>query len=124
MTEIPKYWIEFINNQQLRGREIEIPESVDLSNVGACIEIMQEKDCEIEMKDLYPGLVVVKDNFIPVGNCSLGTGDPYFININEGPNGKLYRIYHDEVFDENYDQAQAIDIVLEDYRDLLKYLEE
>lgn len=59
--------------------------------------------------------------FVPVGICALGTGDPCFINSHDGDGGPLYRIYHDEVNDENYDPSRAVAIVLEDHRELLKY---
>ncbi len=73
------------------------------------------------MTEAYPGLVVQKDGFLPVGGCQIGSGDPYFIRISEGAGGSLYQIYHDAVSDEDYSRDDAIVIVLKDYRDILKF---
>ena len=53
-----------------------------------------------------------------------GSGDPYFINLNDGSNGCLYRIYHDaEMIDDNsYNLDDAVNTVLKNYTDLLKYV--
>ena len=91
MSEIPKYWIDFLKTNNISGIEIEIPENMDLSELGATFEIMNEEESVDEMNNYYPGLIVKKDNYIPIGSCSIGSGDPYFINTNDGPTGKLYR---------------------------------
>ena len=116
---IPQYWLDFVKANNLIGSYIEIPEERDLSGLGIEMKIMDEKSIIEEAQELYPGLVVLKDNFIPVGECQLGSGDPYFINQNDGINGPIYRIYHDVVFDEDYDKEEAIDKVLESYTELI-----
>jgi hypothetical protein len=52
----------------------------------------------------------------------IGSGDPYFINLNDSAPGPLYRIYHDSVRDRNYDRNNAIAKILESYEDLLRFL--
>lgn len=118
---MPPYWQNFWEQHHLAGREFSIPVEADLSGVGAEIEILDEEGIRSEQTELYPGIGVSKAGFVPVGSCSTGTGDPYFINTNDGEGGPLYRIYHNEVVDEDYDPARAIAIVLKDYRELLKY---
>ena len=51
-----------------------------------------------------------------------GSGDPYFINIDDGANGPLYRIYHDAVGEDGYDRNDAVAVVLESQSDILKYV--
>jgi hypothetical protein len=119
---IPLYWQEFIENNALRGKEIEIPENVDLTEIGAEIEILDEEGIRQETEELYPGIIVSKDGFIPIGACSIGTGDQYFINLNDGARGPLYRIYHDMVGDDGYDKNEAVNIVLKDYTEIIKYI--
>lgn len=118
---MPPYWKSFVDQYQLAGREFEIPEKDDLSGVGAVIEILNEKHIQSEQNDAYPGIAASTAGYVPVGNCSIGTGDPYFINVQDGEGGPLYRIYHDEVIDETYDADRAIVMVLKDYRELMKY---
>lgn len=115
------YWQAFIQKYSLIGIELSVPPEEDLSGVGAEIEILTDDGVRLEQTELYPGIAVSKHGFIPVGGCSLGTGDPYFINSSDGEGGPLYRIYHDEVTDDAYDADRAIAVVLKDYRDLLKY---
>lgn len=117
---IPDYWKDFIESNGIIHAEVEIPKSRDLSKVGAEFQIMSAEDSEDESKNFYPGLVVRKDGYIPVGSCSIGSGDPYFINEKDGKNGALYRIYHDSVFDENCDKEKAIELVLKNYEDIVK----
>ncbi len=119
---IPHYWQTFLRQNRLVGQELSIPASADLSGVGIEIEILDEQGILTEQTEAYPGICVSGVGFVPIGICALGTGDPYFINSHDGAGGPLYRIYHDEVNDENYDQQRAVAIVLEDHRELLKYV--
>ena len=121
---IPKYWLEFLDHNNFRNIGCDIPEEKDLSEIGGgSLDIFSEKDIEEEATKFYPGIAVLNDGYIPVGGCSQGSGDPYFININDGISGPLYRIYHDEVRDTSYIKEKAINIVLNDYTDLINYKE-
>ena len=119
---IPDYLIDFLHENNLEKKDIEIPEEQDLSGVGADFFIMDEKGMQEETNEYYPGLVVKEDGYIGIGSCAIGSGDPYFINYNDGPEGPLYRIYHDSVSDEGYEKSEAIDIVLSSYMDIKKYI--
>ncbi len=120
---MPPYWQMFLEQHHLTGKEFSIQVNNDLSGVGASIEIFDEQGVHAEQTTLYPGIGVSIAGYVPVGGCTIGTGDPYFINTRDGEGGPLYRIYHDEVVDEHYDPARAIAVLLEDYRDLLKYVD-
>jgi hypothetical protein len=39
----------------------------------------------------------------------------------DGPNGPLYRIYHDSVGEGGYERSEAVAVVLESYGELLEY---
>ncbi|WP_254507360.1 hypothetical protein [Anatilimnocola floriformis] len=118
---MPPYWKSFIEKHSLVGREFSIPDDRDASGVGAVLEILDEQSSESEETDVYPGIAVRKDGFVPVGSCCLGSGDPYFICERDGEGGPLYRIYHDQVSEAGYEASRAIAIVLNDYRDLLRF---
>ncbi|MDT0581712.1 hypothetical protein [Brumicola blandensis] len=122
---IPKYWVDFIADNSLIGKYCEIPEEIDLSELdGGDLRIFNRNEILEEANEFYPGLAVIKEGFIPVAICLQGSGDPYFINANDGKSGRLYRIYHDaEMVDDNsYNLDDAVNIVLNDYNDLLKYV--
>jgi len=117
---IPDYWIEFLNNNNLRNIEIEIPDEMDLSELdGGGLKIFDEEGIFEESTKFYPGIAVKNDGYLPIASCLQGSGDPYFINCSEGPAGRLYRIYHDEVSDEGYTK-EAVNIVLSNYEKLLE----
>jgi len=118
---MPAYWKSFVEENDLVGKEFSVPPESDLSGVGADIVILDEQGIKSEQTELYPGIAVAKDGFIPVGGCTVGCGDPYFINERDGEGGALYRVYHDEVSEEGYDAARAVVIVLNNYRELLNY---
>lgn len=120
---MPPYWKTFLENNQLIGRHFSVSAELDLSEVGADIEIVSENHSFLEQTEYFPGIAVAPLGFVPVGNCLIGTGDPYFINIKDGEGGPLYRVYHDEVNHEPVDLSAAVAIVLKDYRELLNYPE-
>ena len=121
---IPEYWKKFLDKNEMRWVSCKIPPEADLGNIdeeGPDLYIFNEESSTQEASENYPGIGVKSDGYFPVAGCELGSGDPYFININDGENGPLYCIFHDEVMDENYDRSKAIIKVLESYQDLVKY---
>ncbi|EHW0696296.1 hypothetical protein K1B30_004688 [Vibrio parahaemolyticus] len=114
MINIPDYWLDFISKNNLSNKSFEIPDDSDLSELGADFKVFTRSEIEDETSDYYPSINVVKYGYIAVAGCLCGSGEPYFINVNDGENGKLYRIYHDDSF---------IDIVLNNYKDILKFAE-
>ena len=123
MPKTPQYWINFLIESNLQDQSFEIPAQNDLSQLGAMFKLLDEKEIECEMDDYHPGIIVKDDGFIPVASCLKGSGDPYFINVNDGPGGALYRIYHDVVHNHTYDQEEAVDVVITSYSQLKSFLE-
>jgi hypothetical protein len=115
---IPNYWKDFLESNDLAGKEIEFPWPGE-ADLSAIIEILSYKCILTEATEYWPGKGVIKDGYIPVGHCSIGTGDPFFINIHDGPNGPIYKIVHEEVNDENYDKKKAVYVMLDSYEQLL-----
>lgn len=48
-----------------------------------------------ESQESYPGLAILPAGFVNIGSCAMGTGDPYFISVNEGDDPPVYQVYHD-----------------------------
>ncbi|WP_020582866.1 hypothetical protein [Endozoicomonas elysicola] len=115
---IPEYWKKFVETNSLIGEDFEFSEDEDLSEMGADFEIMNEQQCISEATEAYPGIVAVKLGYFPVAMCLEGSGDYYYIKTEEGPNGALYRIYHDAVEGEKL-ASDGIEKVIESYASIL-----
>jgi hypothetical protein len=118
---LPSYWRAFLAAENLVGTHTTIPEEEDRSSVGAEICWFDDEGARSEKEELYPGIAVAKDGFIPVGGCDIGTGDPYFICVMDGVGGPLYRIYHDRVSEAGYTREEAVAVVLTDYREVSRF---
>ena len=101
---------------------IPVSARLDLGGVGIEIAFLDAAGTRQEAEELYPGIAGAADGVVPVGGCAFGSGDPYFINVRDGENGPLYRIYHDSAGPGGYDRAEAVAVVLRDYRELLKFV--
>jgi hypothetical protein len=115
-------WKAFIAENNLLKRETVIPADRDKTGLGAVILWMSEASSTEEKEKFYPGIAVAPLGYIPVGECQYGSGDPYFISERGRPYGPLYRVYHDSVGEGGVGK-DAIVLVLEDYREILKYTE-
>tara|TARA_R110001583_G_scaffold31479_1_gene107628 strand:- start:836 stop:1189 length:354 start_codon:yes stop_codon:yes gene_type:complete len=116
---LPKYWLKFLESNQLIGMDIEISEGNDLSTLGADLRIMNEEQSQSEAADCYPGIVAIKKGYIPVAMCLGGSGDYYYLNTHEGAEGSLYRIYHDAVTGEELEE-DGVEKVLQRFTSLLE----
>jgi hypothetical protein len=121
---LPSYWTTFVAQHRLAGREFSVPWPAgdpddDLTHQ---IGVMSEERADAEATQLWPGVKVFPDGFVPVGADLVGTGDQYFINTNDGPGGPLYQIDHEKVYDDGYDSNDAISVVLTNYEELLNYV--
>jgi len=121
---MPRYWQKFIQAEGLAEREAEIPVSADLSGLGACIEWLDHEGFRSEREDLYPGAAAAKLGFVPVGGCSTGTGESYFIREADGERGALCRIYHDQFQEDGTLRQAAVAVVLSDCRLTVTFPEE
>ena len=108
----------FAAKHSLVGAEVELPWPGE-DDLAIFIEILNDECVEREAKENWPGIGVIKDGFIPVAGSA--SGDPLFINVHDGPNGPLYLIDHEKVGPDGYNRAEAVEIMLERYDDLLKY---
>ena len=116
----PSYWQDFLMENNLEQAEIEFPWPNE-DDLTCDVELLSEGHAIQESTEYWPGIGVRKDGFIPVGNCSGGTGDPYFINTNDGKNGPLYKIDHERVSEEGYSRDDAVSIMLDNYSYLVKF---
>ena len=116
----PDYWVEFLESNGLIGKDVEVPEESDLSGLGIDMRFATEDQSRDEAENCYPGVAVFPHGYVPVGLCLVGSGDPYFINTDDGPNGPLYRVYHESSAVEPLDLDNMVDVVLKDYRETIQ----
>jgi len=74
----------------------------DKSGFGAAMQIMTPKEQIEEAFQLYPGMLALNENYIPIGKCLKGSGDPYFVKENDSVL-QVYRIRHDSIEDDKVD---------------------
>ena len=99
-----------ISKADIIGASFELSKTSDHSGMGVDMEWMSPAEQIDEAFTFYPGLVVVAKGFMPVGICMQGSGDPYFLRI-EDEKWKIYRVLHD--FD-SYDEKMIEFICLLD----------
>jgi len=119
----PTYWTQFAQAHDLIGASACLNETDDLSGVGADLEFLTDSEAAEELTEYWPGIGVAPDGYIPVAACAIGSGDYYYINRNDGPNGPLYRVYHDAVGSDGYNPDTAVVRVLDNYASVLSHLE-
>ncbi|OHX63786.1 hypothetical protein [Flammeovirga pacifica] len=59
------------------------------------IQFNSFKQIEDACLNMYPGCAIFELGYIGIGEDPTGSGNPYFIKIDEGENPPLYQIYHD-----------------------------
>jgi len=111
----PVEYRRFVEDHGLIGLNVEVPDTSDLSGVGASIGLYDEREARDEAERFYPALVVKEDGFVPIGHDLTGGGDPYFINVRDDAPSPVYRVYHESAADRGYDADMAIARVLASY---------
>jgi hypothetical protein len=121
---LPDYWVKFITGQRLETKRFSIPWLADDDGAAGDHELrlLDESESQYEATELWPGKRILRDGYVPVGADEIGTGDQYFINVNDGPAGPLYQVDHEQVFEDGYEKDEAISIVLTNYEDLVKHV--
>ena len=83
------------------------------SDVGIDFQWMNLSQILSESLDCYPGKSALKFGYIPIGMCSMGSGDYYYLKIEaetkEDP--PLVRIFHDELDVDCELTSNAVEIV-------------
>ena len=85
---------DLLKTVNIIGASFELSEISDQSGMGVDMEWMAPADQIDEAFNFYPGLLVVEKGFIPVGSCLKGSGDPYFLRV-EDKQWMIYRVLHD-----------------------------
>lgn len=94
---LPPWLIETLINFKLIGVTFTLSESDDASDMGADVFWLSPAQMLSEAFESQPGISVLGDGLFPVGACAIGTGDPYFIDLNAGYDPPLMRVLHEYI---------------------------
>lgn len=88
---LPEWYIELLREVPLMECELEV---LTADDDYLSVQWMSSQHMIQEDGEAYPGLVARTASFVPVANCSLGTGDPYFVRF-DGDDPALWQVSHD-----------------------------
>lgn len=115
---LPDWFLECLADYPLIGMELSLSKRQDLSGLGAQIRWMSPRSMIREARELLPGRTLCKLGFVPVGECRMGWGDPYFIVLGENDDPPLVRVYHRFFGDDGGIVDNCLDMVCENVSSL------
>ena len=94
---IPKWLADLLVSTALSGLELgwqAYEPKGDFDGVN-WLTISDAKNLRSESLECYPGLAILDRGFINIASCAVGSGDPYFVLVNDGDDPPVYQVYHD-----------------------------
>lgn len=91
-TMVPEWYWRLIRDIPLCGSNLAYSRSGGQLDIGW----LYPNEMIEEAKDAYPGMVAIQSGLVPVGQCLLGSGDPFFITFNK-TNPSLVQVIHDGI---------------------------
>jgi len=89
---IPTPLAALLTSEALVGLVFGLSEAQDESGLGADFKWMTCAEMIDEANEAFPGILAVRCGFLPIGQCLVGSGDPYFLRLSDGA---VVRIPHD-----------------------------
>jgi hypothetical protein len=111
--------IEIIGEVRIINQIFSIEEQNDQSGFGVEMQWMSPLNQVKEANETYPGIVINKYDYIPIGLCLSGSGDSYYLKMDDGT-PKIFRMPHDGVQNGTYYYRHA-EFVL-NLEDLFNYV--
>ena len=91
---VPAGWLlDLMRDYPLIGTKFQLSCEQDLSGLGVKMEWMAPHDIIGESLEFYPGIAAISLNYVAIGTCLEGSGDPYFVKVLE-EDPPLVRIPH------------------------------
>lgn len=116
---IPRWFLDILRDYPLIGTEWSLPEEQDLSGFGVEMKWLDAADIIGEATEFEPGRSVAALEYIPIGSCLLGSGDPYFLKIAHSEDPPFVRVPHELAAAETVDES-GIDIVCNSLSEFLR----
>lgn len=95
-VRLPDRLVDFLTGTPVVGLTFAFDDSADQSGLGVDLRWMTPDQAVSEGTETYPGIAAVPLGFLPVGIDLGGSGDPYFVRLDDLA---LVRIPHDAVRD-------------------------
>ena len=119
---IPDWLCRLLTSFPLAGCYFEVDEDEDLSDMGVELLWLTPEGILSEVFDAYPGILVIKQGYLPIGACAIGSGDYYYLKLTDGCNDPaLVRIPHESAVISPYPEDD-IDLVFEHLSELFKFI--
>jgi hypothetical protein len=90
-----RWLIDLLGEFPLIGSILTLDENHDLSEMGVELRWLKPADMLQEAREMSPGKEVLEEGYLPVGECLLGSGDPYFLRMSDGQDPPVVRVPHD-----------------------------
>lgn len=95
----PKELLDLLRKFPIIGMGFSLSEKDDVSGYGVEMEWMNPLEQYEESFMLYPGMIAFKKGYLPIGKCMEGSGNPYFLDLNN--KNWIVRIIHDCIDEDN-----------------------
>jgi hypothetical protein len=92
----PIWLLDLMEKYPLASCSFSIEDTDDMSGLGVEMQWLSADGIIDEATNAYPGIAAARHQYIPIGVCLVGTGDPYFIRAEAQPS-MVYRIPHSAV---------------------------
>lgn len=93
---VPQWLLELMIRYPLAGAKFTLDESSDYSEIGVEMRWLTADQITDEAVNNYPGIAAARQGYLPIGQCLIGTGDPYFVRA-DSAQSPVYRIPHTAV---------------------------
>ena len=93
---VPSRLASLLTSQPLVGLTFLLHENIDESGLGGEFKWMTVEQIIDESTNAWPGIAAARRGLLPVGICLEGSGDPYFLRVEDGA---VVRVPHDAVIE-------------------------
>lgn len=121
-SKVLQAYSDVLRSFRLCGVPFVLAEDQDLSGVGVELQWLTPNQIISEALDMYPGIIVTKMGFIPVGMCLMGSGNYYYIDAKSSDplDPPLVRIPYDGVTSTTTYAEEMIEPVSKSLTDFFK----
>lgn len=102
--------IDLMKQFPLAGAKFTLEESRDESGLGVEMRWLTAAEIGDETLNTYPAIAAIKHGYLPIGECLVGTGDPYFIQL-QRTELPVHRVPHTAIDEANNLRAEQVEVV-------------
>src|SRR5262249_12025880 len=118
---VPNWLAQLVMSFPVTGADFSLSEVNDESGLGAEMHWLTPDQIIDEATNTYPGIAAIRCRYLPVGSCLVGSGDPYFLKIDESGDPAIVRIPHEAAKADNDELDESrVEIVCSSLAEFLK----